>query len=430
LDDYQYSNNKNFQNNNINAYTKTKVKSFNPILNNEDSNFDSYYHNKYNHQYETPYNKVKNPVTSRLSTIRLKQYIRDNYPNITPRRVYEYLMNTPSINQFKRKLMNTPYQKRDLFNAREEMERREIEREREREREHYFFNSNNNPYSQNFYRGNNSRYYDDSNSNNNYYNKGMNYYTDFPRKSYDYNNKENMIPNNTFPEYNNNNINPYSYNPNKIKNLNIDSYTFHQRNKVYNEPDTYVNDYPNYNNNYYDNGPGSFYNEKEKYINERIRKNYMANDNPRSSYPYSMNNEFQKGNNHDPLYGGDEYLSMHPSKEYYQRHEPYHDMNDNEEETNISEGYNKSSKSFIKPITVRAETESTYFEKCINFIRKINNSWKLGKYIFGTSMERYVSILIPDIQLQQWAIQSKYLHIYIYKFFKNQSSFFLFYDFK
>ncbi len=92
FEDYQYSN-KNFQNSNINSYTKTKVKSFNPIQNNEDINFDSYYQNKYNHQYETPYNKIKNPATSRLSTIRLKQYIKDNYPNITPKRVYEYLMN-------------------------------------------------------------------------------------------------------------------------------------------------------------------------------------------------------------------------------------------------------------------------------------------------------------------------------------------------
>jgi len=352
---------------------------------------------------------MKNPNPNRLSTIKLKQYIRDNYPNITPKRVYDYLMNTPSINQFKRKLMNTPNQKRDLFNAREEMERRE--REREREREYYYNNENNpyNPYTQDFYRRNSYKINDEYNIN-----RGMNSYSDYPRKSFDYNNKENIVPNHHTQDYNMNNVNPYSfqYGNNKYKNMNSD-YAFHQRNKLYNEPDSYTNEYGNYPppHNY---GPNSYYNDndKDRYLYEKLRKTYNSYDNMKSSYPHhysSMNSEFHKMNHGME----DDFIPMSRSKEHSQ-YELYDNiMPSSMEDTyknsnNLSEGYNKSLKSYVKPIAVRAESEASYFESFINFIVKINNSWRLGKFLFGTSMDRYVSILIQDIQLQQWAIQSMY----------------------
>ncbi|ORX53459.1 hypothetical protein BCR36DRAFT_403651 [Piromyces finnis] len=385
LDDYQYSN-KITSNSNINLYPKSKLK-INNFIPNDDRNFDSYYNNKYNQQYETPYSKMKNINSNRLSTIKLKQYIKDNYPNITPKRVYDYLINTPSINQFKRKLMNTPNQKRDLFNAREEMEYRERE---------YLYHNENNPYFKDYNKRNNYRFNEEYDTS-----RGMNSFSDYPRRSSYYNYKENITQNNTH-DYNMNNVNPYSY-FNSNKNINPE-YSFHQRNKVDHEPEFYEKDnYPPPNFMYHnDNEPNSCYNnDRDRYHYEKLRKTYNSYDHMKSNYSYqypSMNNDFQKANPDIE----DEFMSMNRFKENSQYES---NINDNYRKSNISEGYNKSLKSYVKPITIRTENETSFWESLIKMIVRINNSWRFGKYLFGTSIDRYVSILIQDLSLQQWAIQ-------------------------
>ncbi|ORX87288.1 hypothetical protein BCR32DRAFT_240276 [Anaeromyces robustus] len=419
IDDYQNIN-KNLQGNNNRIDLKGE------------NNF-SIYNNRFNSQYETPYNKMKNPATSRLSTIRLKQYIRENYPNITPKRVYEYLMNTPSIHQFKRKLVNTPKrddiymnQKRDLFNAKDELERREREREKQRENYYYNNNMNNNINNERYayeYRRNSSKYNDDyynnnnnmnNNNNNNFnnymYNKNINsqnpYFVDPSKKFYDYSNKENMIPN-QYSEYNINNIHPYTLNNrDKLKNnMNFEHYSTYQRNKLYNEPDSFNNENLNYYNPIKNYDP--LYNEKERYNYETSRKGYNFNsyDDYKSELhpPPNTNQDFYNKINNDINY--EEYLAMKYKKNINKFYNEGTFQNDNPIGSHFTEEYNKSMKSFIKPITVRSEAEISFYEYLIKYFIKINVSWKIGNYLFNTSINRYVSILIPDIQLQQWAIQ-------------------------
>jgi len=216
------------------------------------------------------------------------------------------------------------------------------------------------------------------------YYKGINsqnaYYADTSKKNYDFTNKENMIPN-KYSEYNMNNINPYLFNNrDKFKNnMNYDHYSTYQRHQMFNDPDTYNNENPfNYN--------PTIYNKSEFH-----------------PPPPNTNQDLYNRMNNDMNY---EEYTMNNKKDFYRYHNEgtFRTFNENHNDSHFTE-YNKTLKAFVKPITVRSEAEISFFEYLMRYITKKNTSWKLGNYLFNTSLNRYVSILIPDIQLQQWAVQ-------------------------